>query len=756
MATVTRLDAYYKRYNSSTGWGAWYPVEEYTDSYGLLQGNNAVAVKLADASSASGVITDILREVKTWNYNTGAGEINIALFVNDDPTIYGTPSGALSRAVQVQQLIVSIGKGYSYQDAVFTGLSAKANAAIYFLAYPGAEYPTSVTFEKNSSGGVTETTAPCAVIATSPKNETRTATNSMFYSWQYVGDTAQASAEVQYWSGYSWYSLGTVQGSSTTLSSSVRPPASSAAKWRVRATDTRGNVSSWSEATYTLQYISTSYLAPYNSKTSGSINRFAAQTFSVQMQANGTPYTDYSVVDPVFYWRQSGESTWNSLTMTRQSVGGVYKRAAVTIPANTFPKGTIQWYASAGDGEGNTRTTPNYNLSTVAVPITATPIAPIDTVETANTPTVFTWRDSGIIQIYPVLAELQYSTDNVSWTNMGTVEGAGTSYTEPAGILPGGKIFWRVRVKNTDDVWGDWSAPVSFENFGVPFVDNVTADSCPFSTVTWSSSTQAAYKIIVDGRVYGPYWGANVNSFQIPEPLSDGEHTVSVVVQNSYEQWSEPAETGFSVTNVPGEPVTLTGFFDRDAELSWSTNDATSDFLIYRDDVQIGHTSGYSFTDRTVLDFHTWKVINRLPGGYYTASNTVSGTLCTEGLALALLAGGPWIDLTLSENPIRTTTAAAGRSVVLRQFAGREWPDAEAAPYKTLQISFDVSFTAEQAAQARAFEALIGEPVIFKEPGEEAFVGVLSAFQRSHSCPARSYTATVQRIHWRGVVDADS
>ena len=200
----------------------------------------------------------------------------------------------------------------------------------------------------------------------------------------------------------------------------------------------------------------------------------------------------------------------------------------------------------------------------------------------------------------------------------------------------------------------------------------------------------------------------------------------------------------------------LSGSFDRDAALRWTCEDATADFLIYRDDVQIGHTNGYSFTDRTVLDYHSWRVINRLPGGYYTASNTVSGTLCTEGLALALLSGGPWIDLTLSTNAIRTTTAAAGRSVVLRQFAGREYPDAEAAPYKTLQISFDVSWTPAQAAQARAFEALIGEAVIFKEPGEEAFVGVLSAFQRSHSFPARSYAATVQRIHWREYVDADS
>ena len=603
---------------------------------------------------------------------------------------------------------------------------------------------------RTASGSFTVKKA-LTVVTVSPKNTARIASSSMSYSFNVSGTTTLVSTEL-----YINNQLReTVTGSATQIYSSYRPPAGTVS-WFVKVTNNLGVVSQSDTATFTIQYISTSYLSPYNSKTSGSINRFAASTFTVQMQANGTPYTDYSVVDPVFYWRQSGESTWNSLTMTRQSVGGVYKRAAVTIPANTFPKGTIQWYASAGDGQGNTRSTSIYNLSTVAVPITATPTAPIDTVETSNTPTVFTWTNSGTITIYPTLAQLQYSTDNVSWNDMGTVEGTGTSYTEPAGILPGGKIFWRVRVKNTDDVWGDWSAPVSFENFGAPFVDNVTADSCPFSTVTWSSSTQAAYKIIVEGRVYGPYWGANVNSFQIPEPLSDGEHTVSVVVQNSYEQWSEPAETGFSVTNVPGEPVTLTGFFDRDAELSWSTNDATSDFLIYRDGVQIGHASGYSFTDRTVLDFHTWRVINRLPGGYYTASNTVSGTLCTEGLALALLAGGPWIDLTLSENPIRTTTAAAGRGVVLRQFAGREYPDAEAAPYKTLQISFDVSWTPAQADQARAFEALIGEAVIFKEPGEEAFVGVLSAFQRSHSFPARSYSATVQRIHWREYVDADS
>lgn len=578
----------------------------------------------------------------------------------------------------------------------------------------------------------------------------------MSYSWQYVGDTAQASAEVQYGSYSSWFSLGTVQGSSTTLSSSVRPPASSAAKWRVRATDTRGNVSSWSEATYTLQYISTSYLAPYSSKTSGSINRFAAQTFAVQMYANGTPYTDYIIENPVFYWRQSGASTWNSVSMTRLLVNGKYKCATVSISANTFPKGTIQWYAEAGDGQGNTRTTPTYGLSTAAVPITATPIAPIDTVETANTPTVFTWSNSGTIAIYPAAAQLQYSTNNLNWTDLGSVTGSAASYTAAAGDLPSGQLFWRVRVQNVDDVWGSWSDSVTFSCVGAPGVSQVLADDKPFTTITWTSPTQQAYRITIDGSVfYGTYWGANVHDFTLPLPLADGAHTAAVEVQNEYGQWSQPAQTDFIVTNVPGEPVTLTGLFDRDAELSWSTTDATSDFLIYRDGVQIGHTSGRSFIDRVVLGFHSWRVINRLPYGYYTASNVVSGTLMTGRLAIAPLSGGAWLDLTKSENSARSVVWNESQQVVLRQFAGQIYPDAEAAPYKTMSAGFDVAWTHAEAEQAAIFAALIGQPVIFKTPCEGAMVGILTAWQRNNMYFYRSYSATVQRIHWRDYVDAD-
>jgi hypothetical protein len=753
MATVTRLDAYYKRYVPSSGWGDWNPVEE-DPVYGWLEENKAVAVKLADASSASGVITDISRTIKTLSSNSGGVVINIALFVNDDPTTYGTLSGALSHAVQVQQLSFGESTGFQYQDAVFSGLSAKANAAIYFVAYPGAEYQSNLTFEKNSSGGVTETTAPCAVIATSPKNETRTATNSMSYSWRYVGDTAQASAEVQYWSGSSWYALGTVQGSSTTLSSSVRPPASSAAKWRVRATDQRGNVSAWSEATYTLQYVSTSFLAPYNSKTSGSINRFAANTFSVQMQANGTPYHDYSVDDPVFYWRKSGETEWNSIQMTRQSVGGEYRRAAVTIPANTFPRGTIQWYAVAGDGEGggygNTRTTPTYYLSTVAVPITATPIAPIDTVETANTPTVFTWRDSGTITIYPAAAQLQYSEDNLSWTDFGSVTGSASTYTAEAGALPSGQLFWRVRVQNVDDVWGSWSDPVTFVNFGAPSVSQVLADARPFTTITWTSSTQQAYRITIDGSVvYGTYWGANVHAFTLPLPLADGAHTAAVEVQNEYGQWSQPAQTDFTVTNVPGAAVSLSRSVDIDAELYWSGGAGTGDFAVYRDGVRIARTGQQAFTDSLCLGEHEYFVLELLPDGYYTKSNVVTAEIFVPVPQIALLSGGPWIPMEKCLEISRRYTRK--REKALTHYRGLTLPVVEWGSFWDESVELSVFY--EYGQQADRFAALCGNTVVIKEPDGRMMVGALSELPEDAKAFHRFFTFTGDSVEWGDLTD---
>jgi hypothetical protein len=138
-----------------------------------------------------------------------------------------------------------------------------------------------------------------AVSGLSPSGGTRTATDSMHYSWYLSGRTSQVSAIVEYkTSGNSWEYIGRVEGSDTWLYSGVKPPPGTVT-WRVRVTNSLGYETVSAEASFTLQYVSTSYLAPYNTPTTGSIDRFSSNTFSCEMRPNGTPYVPWTIRNPV-------------------------------------------------------------------------------------------------------------------------------------------------------------------------------------------------------------------------------------------------------------------------------------------------------------------------------------------------------------------------------------------------------------------------------------------------------------------------
>ena len=491
------------------------------------------------------------------------------------------------------------------------------------------------------------------------------------------------------------------------------------------------------------------------SNTDGYVNPHVAQTFKWQHVPDGdySCYGGWTTASATLYWSSNNGSTWHSVAAAASS-------SEVTLPANTLPQGTVKWYVRATDDQGTTADSDTYTISTADSAHTATPVFPNSSVENGDGPIRFIWTDASDTNTAPTGADLQYSTNGSSWTTFAQPRTSATETVAPASTFPAGTVLWRVRSLNADGVAGAWSDPLSFVCFAAPTAPIISTNGKPLLTVTWQSDGQQAYKVIVDGKTYGPYFGTS-KSFTVPDFLSDGTHTVAVSVQNEYSLWSHiDPETGagiisVTVLNIPGDPVTLTGLFDRDAELSWSTTDATSDYLIYRDGVQIGHASGRSFNDRVVLGYHSWRVINRLPGGYYTASNVVSGTLMTGRLAIAPLSGGAWLDLAKSENSARSVVWNESQRVALRQFAGQIYPQAEAAPYKTMSAGFDVAWTHAEAEQAAVFASLIGQPVIFKTPCEGAMVGILTAWQRNNMHFYRSYSATVQRIHWRDYVDAD-
>lgn len=452
----------------------------------------------------------------------------------------------------------------------------------------------------------------------------------------------------------------------------------------------------------------------------------------------------FTQASAVWYWRNGTSGSYTAINIT-----GSTQR--VTIPANTLPvSGTMQYYVKCTDTAGTTNTSPVYTFSTADALISATPSAPIGTVEAGSGPIVFRWTVSSPNGTAPTGADLQYSTDGSTWSSLASVSGAALQYTEAGGTIPAGQIYWRVRAYNADGSAGAWSGSAAFINVAAPNAPSVDTDGAPFATISWQSADQQAWRLTIDGKRYGPFFGTD-KSFTLPDYLPDGEHVASVEVQGQYGLWSQPGTITFNVTNVPGDGIVLQGSFGVDAALTWITESATADFLIYRDGVRIGHTDGLSFMDRLVLGEHRWRVINRLPDGNYTSSNEISGTLrcCTTQVAPA--EGGEWLPLKLSENSMDEQIFNWSRMHSLRHFAGAEFPVLETSPYADLSGTYDTAFACLK--QAQDFEALRGRVVILKSRGGNVLIGALTEIRKRAGTFSLAYEFTVRRCHWEDFVD---
>lgn len=457
-------------------------------------------------------------------------------------------------------------------------------------------------------------------------------------------------------------------------------------------------------------------------------------------------YGDWTQASAVFHWRSGTSGSWNDIPATGSA-------QSVTVPANTFPRGTIQWYVSAVDNTGTASDSPVYTISTADSLTTATPISPIGTVEDGNGDITITWTEANDNGTTPTGADLQYSQDGETWTQFGHVDGAVTTYTAPGGTFPAGSILWRVRAYNADAVAGPWSEAANFVSVAAPGAPIVSAAAVPFTTITWQSSGQQAYRITIDGVTYGPFFGT-VKSYTPRDYLRDGIHTISVEIQGVYGLWSQAGSVTFTVANAPGDGITLTGSFNRDAALSWATASATADFLVYRDDKQIAATSVTGYTDRFVLGAHSYQVINRLPNGNYTASNVVNGVMRSCTTAIAPFNGGAWQELKLSENSYSEQRFSWARLSSTRHVTGAVYPVIEVSEYEDAAGSYDVSFP--DVASANAFLALRGQIVILKSRGGNVVIGALAQIEQANKDFYISFAFTIQRIDWEDYVDAQN
>lgn len=458
---------------------------------------------------------------------------------------------------------------------------------------------------------------------------------------------------------------------------------------------------------------------------------------------------NFGQASATLYWKESTVENYTAVSVSGST-------QSVTIPANTFPtKKTIQWYVQGTDDGGTTTQTSVYSFSTSAPLVVSTPVKPINTIEDGRNEILFQWAFSSSDGRAPSRLFLYWREEGANTWQTLYNPGAGvivTSYRAPADTFPAGTIEWGIQAANVDGAGGAVGT-AKFINYASPTVSNVSAAAVPYTTVTWQASDQQAYQIKVDDVIYGPYFGTE-KSFAIPDCLEDGEHIIGVSVVGTYGLWSEWEEHIIDVLNDPGEAVSLDSEACIDIKLFIDTQDAAKNFQIYRDGVQIAKTNKSVFTDRFALGEHTYKVVNKLENGNYTASNEVVRFSCVKNANIALLSGGEWLEIkyTLKSNSDPEYEDAV--EITYNHLAGSDYPSAVISQYLDKKVNYSAVFLFNQADERKTFESMFKKPVIIKFADGTLFAGILDSWSKH---PVKkyytSYTFTVTRMDIEDYVD---
>ena len=235
-----------------------------------------------------------------------------------------------------------------------------------------------------------------------------------------------------------------------------------------------------------------------------------------------TMITQYAVTSGVFYYKKTSELSYSSISFSGNSV---------IIPANTLEEEeTYDYYFTAVSDDGTTTTSSSYTVSTGDMVGTVSAISPSNVV-TYGRPT-FTWLYENSLGNLPTAFDLQISTDMATWSDIANHEvSSETAYT--ADVAIGGSLYWRVRSYNNSDVASDWSNILSFSNVLPPSAPTITGVSGTGRiTVSWNSSNQIAYQVLIGDHDSGWIYSPN-KSYFLNEYLPDGEYEISVRVTNN-------------------------------------------------------------------------------------------------------------------------------------------------------------------------------------------------------------------------------
>lgn len=486
------------------------------------------------------------------------------------------------------------------------------------------------------------------------------------------------------------------------------------------------------------------------------VNRFEKNMFTWRCDDDTADsqvcFAEIKQTSAVFEWRVKNASASNTI-----SVSGA--TTACTVPANTFPSGTIEWRVKVTANSGTTTTSAWQEITTTDVTPSCKPVSPSGIVIDATIANRFSWQHIISTGTPQSKADLQWSADGTTWNTLATVTGAARQWTCPAGTLTSSIKYWRVRTYNADGIAGEWSDAAQIVVIAAPTAPSIQIKSTgPRPSISWQTFEQEAYQVELDGKLsVGTHYGTD-KTWTSPAYLADGSHTVRVRVQNQYGMWSDWGAAALPVTNTPGASITLSVQASSVADLNWQTSGSYDFYLVYRNDKPIAKLTQTQYTD----ELSSGNVIYQVRGCYadssnYGLSSAVTVTITTgQYVTLYGIASGKKVMLKhcgLKNQPVQN---AINRDIQYIFMYGSTYPHAERSEFVTKKVGGTAVFLPGE--DKAGFDALIGELVCLKTQSGEMVIGYLNeTSDTSRVNPDKSVVNfSIQQIDYAEVIDIDS
>lgn len=484
------------------------------------------------------------------------------------------------------------------------------------------------------------------------------------------------------------------------------------------------------------------------------VNRFQKNTFTWDAEDDTdltqVCFAEVKQTSAIFEWRVKNASTSKTI-----SVSGA--TTACTVPANTFPSGTLEWRVKVTANSGTTTTSAWQEITTTDVTPTAKPVSPSGIVIDATIVNRFSWKHIISTGTPQSKADLQWSADGTTWNTLVTVTGENQYYDVPANKFTSGTKYWRVRTYNTDGTPSKWSDKAEFIAINAPSAPSIVIQSTgPRPRITWQTSEQEAYQLTLSsGYASGTIYGTE-KAWRSPVYFADGRYTIRVRVQNKYGMWSEWSAAALPVSHTEGEAITLLVNAAHEAALSWQTAGSYDFYLIERDGVAIGRTVQKQYVDHTGIGSVTYRV----RGCYdesdnYGVSNSDTVEILPETNMICDLETGVWLEMRLSETQLRTNRTSFSAGVSTVHLAGLAYPVEERSEQRDRALSVACAWPHAQRAAALALEALVGRLVCLKDRYGNMAIGSLPSLESNCDEFMRRYSFTISHTNREEAITLD-